>query len=245
MNRKDLYNSFHEVDDDILERSETATQSRKKPAWLKWSAMAACLCLLVGGALLSRILSQPSAGGGANPSPGGAWPEDVDPLIASVAVYPVTEDVRNVETATYEEIDEATAYAMEGLGEHLPTWLPNDIFFHYASLYETTMRDGTKYYMLRAFYTAGEVIPSDVVDGETGEPLPDRLHDEFAVSVMTYKPNTKKSIHQIEDLPEFLSRSWEEGSTFHFECGDVYICFTPESSELSLDVILSVVDSIE
>lgn len=48
MNRKDLYNGFNEVDDNILERSETTTNSRKRLAWMKWGAMAACLCLIIG-----------------------------------------------------------------------------------------------------------------------------------------------------------------------------------------------------
>lgn len=53
MNRKDLYNGFSEVDDDILERSETATNSRKILAWMKWGAIAACLALaLLCGALM-------------------------------------------------------------------------------------------------------------------------------------------------------------------------------------------------
>lgn len=51
MNRKDLYNAINEVDNDILERSETASQSKKKPQWLKWSALAACLCLMVAVAI--------------------------------------------------------------------------------------------------------------------------------------------------------------------------------------------------
>ena len=51
MNRKDLYNGFNEVDDDILERSETASKSKKKPTWLKWGAIAACLCLVVSIAI--------------------------------------------------------------------------------------------------------------------------------------------------------------------------------------------------
>ena len=49
MNRKDLYNSFNEIDDDILERSEAATQRKKKPVWIKWGAVAACLCLIISG----------------------------------------------------------------------------------------------------------------------------------------------------------------------------------------------------
>ena len=51
MNRKDLYNGFNEVDDDILERSETVSRSKKKPVWLKWGAIAACLCLVVSIAI--------------------------------------------------------------------------------------------------------------------------------------------------------------------------------------------------
>ena len=51
MNRKDLYNGFNEVDDDILERSETTSRSKKKPVWLKWGAIAACLCLVVSIAI--------------------------------------------------------------------------------------------------------------------------------------------------------------------------------------------------
>lgn len=51
MNRKDLYTGFTEVDDDILERSETASRGKKKPVWLKWGAIAACLCLVVSIAI--------------------------------------------------------------------------------------------------------------------------------------------------------------------------------------------------
>lgn len=47
MNRKDLYHSFHEVDDDILERSESVTQRKRRPVWLKLGTLAACLCLMV------------------------------------------------------------------------------------------------------------------------------------------------------------------------------------------------------
>ncbi len=51
MNDKNLYRGIGEIDDDILERSEKITVGRKKPAWLKWGAMAACLCLVVAGAV--------------------------------------------------------------------------------------------------------------------------------------------------------------------------------------------------
>jgi len=47
VNRKDLYNGFNEVDDDILERSETASRKRMKTGWIKWGAIAACLAVVV------------------------------------------------------------------------------------------------------------------------------------------------------------------------------------------------------
>ena len=48
MNSKDLYNAIGKVDDDVLEQSEVA---KKKIGWLKWGALAACLCLTVGALL--------------------------------------------------------------------------------------------------------------------------------------------------------------------------------------------------
>ena len=48
MNREDLFQSFNKIDEDILERSETSVK-KKSTAWVKWGAMAACLCLVVGG----------------------------------------------------------------------------------------------------------------------------------------------------------------------------------------------------
>jgi len=50
VNRKDLYQSFNTIDDDILERSEI----RKKKAnsvWIKWGTIAACICLMVWGVI--------------------------------------------------------------------------------------------------------------------------------------------------------------------------------------------------
>jgi len=51
VNRDDLYNSFSEIDDYILERSETTPRSRKSSAWLRWGIMAACLCIAAVAAI--------------------------------------------------------------------------------------------------------------------------------------------------------------------------------------------------
>lgn len=45
MNRTDLYRSFNNIDDDILERSEQ-TKKNSMYVWKKWGTVAACVCLL-------------------------------------------------------------------------------------------------------------------------------------------------------------------------------------------------------
>ncbi len=47
MNRKDLYNGFNEVDDDILERSETASRSKKKPVWCYTPCFLSKFCMFL------------------------------------------------------------------------------------------------------------------------------------------------------------------------------------------------------
>lgn len=241
MRKEDFFEIFGELDDDIVKKAETPVN--KKINWKVWGALAACLCLVAGMAAAAELFTRSSLPIGGGGSPAGAWPEGVDPITASLAVYPADERVENVESATCEKIDEETACAVEGLGEHLPASLPDGISFHSASLYETTMKNGTSYALLRAFYTRGEVISSNLVDGETGESLPASLHDEFAVFVMNYKPATPKNIYQMGELQEFLSNAWD-GSTFHFACGGVYIGFTSNGHTLSVDEILSILTSI-
>ena len=83
-----------------------------------------------------------------------------------------------------------------------------------------------------------------ILDGDTGEVMPDRLSDALAVFVMDYEPDTKKTIHRREDLPAFLEQEWD-GTTFHFTCGDVYIGVTVNSGGLSTEDILAIVNSIQ
>lgn len=44
-----LYNSITNVDNQFIEEAQTKT--KKKNGWLKWAAIAACLCLMVVGVL--------------------------------------------------------------------------------------------------------------------------------------------------------------------------------------------------
>lgn len=65
MNSIDLCRAVSGVDDNILERSEAAGHAcKEKNKWLKWGAVAACLCLLLAGAAVWQQL-QPSSTEGA------------------------------------------------------------------------------------------------------------------------------------------------------------------------------------
>ena len=49
MKREDISHAVEDIDAEyVQEIYETATAKRKRPSWLKWGALAACLCLVVG-----------------------------------------------------------------------------------------------------------------------------------------------------------------------------------------------------
>ena len=56
MNSKQIYRAIGNADDALVERCEdrTSTVRRRQPAWVKWSAAAACLCLVLAGAFSIR-----------------------------------------------------------------------------------------------------------------------------------------------------------------------------------------------
>ena len=116
---------------------------------------------------------------GAGVDPGGTHPDGVDPVIASVAVYPATENIEDVADATLESISEVDAYEFDTLGEYLPTSLPDGYHFGKANLYETTMKDGTRYYMLRVQYTTG----NDTAQGNAEEEIAASMKNQEKPSV--------------------------------------------------------------
>ena len=196
---------------------------------------------------LERVEWEPSGGpdipGGGVAIPGG-HPEGADPIIESMAVYPATEDIRDVEDATIENVDESTAYGIPGLGNHLPTDLPDGYHFGKASLYETTMKNGTKYHLLRVTYTTGndEITTAPANDdGGVAVADPSLFGSSFVVLIMDYEPRTNKPIYSFEDLREYLETKDDNG-IFHFAYEDVYIGVSPD--DLSAEEILDVVNSI-
>lgn len=109
----ELYAAFHAIDDDILERSETATGGRKKSGWLKWGVMAACLSLAVIHFVLPLWNRTPSSS--AN---------------RPVTAY-IQEDVSSV-TVIYTSEGRTVIRLIEGTElDQLRTWTNDDLLYRY------------------------------------------------------------------------------------------------------------------
>lgn len=206
---------------------------------------AACLALLAAAGVgvytnrTGRTASESDAGAGFFDSevdidgtvPGGSLPEGMDPIAASIAVFPDNESLSNVENATLNSISEEEANRIPELGEHLPAVIPEGYRFRHAGLYETTMKDGTVYRLLRVSYSFGEISPNDSPEDE-----PDTL--DYSISLLNYVPKTDAPVYLFDALPDDLA-----GSGFLYVVyGDLYVGI--DVGNLTADEILSVLGSV-
>ena len=160
------------------------------------------------------------SGGGGMAAPGGAWPEGVDPITASIAVYPATENVQDVADAALRTITEEEALQFGELGRYLPHTLPEGWWFVSSEVYETTMKDGSEYHLLRATYSR-----SDPADFDPEKPY--LTDDCFMLQVLDYLPETKTmKIY----TPEKLMLSQRDRDDFYLALDNVYIGIFPQGS---------------
>ena len=230
------------VDADLIEKSESCAAVKKRHSWVKWGAMAACLCLVVCAAtVFPKYIHE--QGTGKTALSGGPQPvgDNGEPMY-SVAIFPAERTTEEVKNAYTEKIYEVEAQNEPGLGEYLPAELPNGYHFGNASIYVTTMNDGTVYKMLRVTYRTGdEPEPVTDADGAQAVSAPNDLGDEFRLSVWGFKPDTSVNIYHPEELNE-ATLSDRDGGLFYVQFGNVYIGIEPLS--LSIDETIGVVNSI-
>lgn len=214
-----------DVDENKVAEADRLAAKPARPRWRRWAALAACLALVLAGAVFTRYAPKPVGGGGGVGAPNGAWPEGIDPIVASVAVFPKdTYTIYDVEDATITELTEAEACAFDPLGAYLPKELPEGWSFDHAMLYDTTMYDGTKYYMLRVeYFKPNGLTEPSIIDGETGEEMgggPDG--DHFLLFPTNYDPGAK---YKAFDAGKITVRDIEkkDGSVFHVSYGDIYM----------------------
>ncbi len=74
MNKVKFAAAMSLVDDQYYEEAAAYQRKRRIPVWVRWGALAACLCLVVAGALALPHLIQPNGAEGGGPSnAGGLW----------------------------------------------------------------------------------------------------------------------------------------------------------------------------
>lgn len=160
-----------------------------------------------------------------------ALPEGMDPIVASLAVFPEGESLADVADAVLIGLSEQEAYRVEQLGRRLPATVPDGYRFRHAGLYKTTMKNGAVYYLLSASYSFGDTAFDD-----SQEDVPDTL--DFSVSVLSFKPETKAETYSFDELPDDLS-----GKGFLYVVyGDTYVGV--DVGDLTHDEVLSVLNSI-
>lgn len=230
MKKEDMFEAVNGIDDEYIEKSEAKP---KKKAWVKWAGIAACLCLVVIGAV--AIFKPAEAGSGYDA--GG----NMDGMAGhySIAVFPPEESLENVADAQIITLNEAEAYSFETLGAHLPAELPEGYSYHSAYLYDTTMNDGTKYYSLRVTYANGE-YPEEIVTEDGGVQVPDmnEMPEEFLVIVSNFKPAEEIELYYSGDTEEL-----KNGGTWVEISDGIYGFF--EAFELSTDEFMIIVESMD
>lgn len=225
MRKEDFFEVLGELDDDIVKGAKTTM--KKKMNWKAWGgAMAACVCLVAGAIVLLASNDIPSAitGGG-----GMDLGNDGMTYNYSVAVYPATEREENVDTADVVSLTEQEALN-NPLADYLPKQLPEGFHYGRGSVYNTVMKDGTQYNMLRIEYITGEIPePEFAEDGGEVVPNPELLGDTFTVCVMNYEPETDISIYSSqEDITVSLL---EKDGAAYIHSGDCYIGVFTDTAE--------------
>ena len=210
MTREDLFEALNGLEDrDIL-----AAASWKKRRFLQiGTAAAACLCLAATllwpgekpelGEATPDIAPEP--GYGTNITvPGGNLPEGMDPITASITVFPASRTLAEVDPNHVSLLDltEADVFQVEGLSHALPRILPEGYVFSNSDLYITRMKDGTEYKMLRLHYQKGEPkIVGSEVSGPNGGSTPAYYPaDSFTLTVLNFEPKTEKPIHSPDKI---------------------------------------------
>ena len=249
MKNEKILNALDKVDEKFITASSPENTKKMKTspkkAWVKWGVAAACLCLVAGIGVMNidQGLSDgiPESGGGA-PQLGGTVPEGVDPVVASLAVIPAGVDLLDVADATSVSIGEGDARAVETLGSFIPNILPEGCQYGVAGYYETTMKDGTRYHMLRITYDRGQSavpIPKTENEESASEITGDTA---FLWMVWGHRPDTDLPIYQPEEISASLIEK-QEGRVFYINYDGIYVGM--EQISVSAEELYAVIESIE
>ena len=225
MKKEDMFEVLNDIDDEYVEKAN----SKKKRGYTKWAALAASFCIVVIGVFAIFKPFETGAGIDVGGTDSGHY---------SIAVYPPYESVENVADAQIITLSETEAYSFETLGAALPTALPEGYSYQSGYLYDTTMKDGTKYYLLRVTFADGP-RPEEIVteDGGVMMPDPSDMPNEFYVLVTNYKPVENVELYASGDIGDI-----DINDIWFYHDGEVYCAI--EAYDLSDDEIIVVLESM-
>ena len=235
--KKNKLDAIGYVDDQLIEKAEKYTSAKKKNTWTKWVAVAACLSLMIVGTttIMPKIIHEQGTGNDA----GGVQMEGN----YSVAVLPADRNLDDVQNASCNEITETEAQNEAGLCDFLPSELPDGYHFDRASIYVTTMKDGTVYKRLLITYRTGEgakTLPDEEGDKQVSNS--NDLGNEFRINIFSFKPDTSAKIYSLEEVRRELTNGNLENDFFYVQYSDHYVGIEPLS--LSAEEIIGLIDSI-
>lgn len=249
MKNVNLLNVIGKIDDELIAAAFNDAKTKKKNAWIKWGSIAACLCVVSAVAAIwcngpGLFGNLPESGGdveGGGIAPGGVLLEGVDPVVASVAIFPAGENLSDVADATLVSIDEKDAKKIERLGDYLPDTLPEGCRYGTAGYYETTMRDGTRYRMIRVTYESGQ--------GAVPAPVPENAQaasemtggTAFLWMVWGHRPDTDRPVYQPDEVTVRLLE--QTGGVFYIEYEGVYVGI--ERLEIDAKELMNIIRSIK
>lgn len=261
MKKEKLLSAIGKIDDDLIYNAVNDTKGKEKNPWLKWGMIAACLCLFIAGTTVWFYRPEPSGNGqeleggdsgggivegGVKPGGDGVWPEGVDPVVASVAVLPAGEELLDVADAILVSITEEDARNLEPLGAYLPNTLPEDCWYGHAGYYETRMKDGTRYHMLRVTYENGTAPAPPAPIEENGQAEQSAIMagsrgTAFLWMVWGHRPDTDLPVYQPDDITAQLLDQIGYG-VFYINYDGVYVGISrmESSAEELMEVILSI-----
>ena len=252
MRKEELFEVLGELDGEIVKGAEIPvkenTNSKAGNAgWLKWGAMAACLCLVIAGTAIWGSRSgffgnTPWGGGGGGEIDGvGAWPEGIDPIVASLAVIPAEKSLSDVADATVVSIGEEDAKNIERLGAYLPDTLPEGCRYGTAGYYETIMKDGTRYHMIRVTYESGQgAVPAPITEDDQVSPGMTG-NTAFLWMVWGHRPNTGRHIYRPGEVTAQVLEQMDSG-VFYIDYDGIYVGIS--RMDISIEELMTMIDSI-
>lgn len=223
MNETDILKAIGGIEEKYIYNAQNEDSKMQISTSIKWLAIAACLCVTaVIAVYVITSIPRPGSGYSGPVTPGGAVQSGLDPKQASYVICPYYANIDDVTAATYAELTEDEACSVDALNGYYPAYVAEGYHFKNAGLYETTMSDGTKYYMLRMDYTAGTGMIDD--------------HENYSLQLTAFEPQHNDAVLTIDTIPEDTS------SFFYVKCGDVYVGVN--RGELSYDEMIRVLRGI-